>query len=326
MAAEGKAALPSAQGANGSNSFNASSRSPSYSLAGTIPNPLPAMKAMNIRFAARFQATAWAMTRACGLCRPLGSQITWTGLWPSPWAPRPRLRRVRTEDRDLVLPKVQAVAERATRATREKCAAKSLWVSIEGARAPSPVGSALTGNGPVREKFPVALGLACPLLVALRQESGQLAFDPPALAFREETTRQFRAQFVDTIDVEHLLRLRLDDVDGVRAHEDRVEDGNATGGAGEGRSLFCRPLRQNRRGPWSLRRPDKPHPLTSLREENRGPLGGRVRMSSLADPSHRGVPTRHKPSRSIGPTHSRPRRAPLRSSREPKRSLRQNGK
>ena len=196
----------------------------------------------------------------------------------------------------------------------------------KGARASSPVGSALAGNGSVGEKFPRGFGLAFPLFVAFRQESGQLAFDPPALAFREETTRQFRTQFVDMIDVEHLLRLRLDDVDGARAHEDRVEDRNATGGAGEGRSRFCRPSRQNGRGPSSLRRAEKPYPLTSLREENRVPLGGRVRMSSLADRSHRVLPTRYKPSRPIAPTHSRPHRAPLRSIREPKRSLPQNGK
>lgn len=165
----------------------------------------------------------------------------------------------------------------------------------KGARAPSPLGSTLAGRGLQREKPGAGLGLAFPLVVALRQESGQLAFNPPALAFREETTRQFGAQFVDMIDVEHLLRLRLDDVDGARACEDRVEDRNATGGAGEGRSRFCRPLRQNGRNPSSLRRAEKPYPLTSLREENRVPLEGRVRMPSLADPSHRGPPTLHKP-------------------------------
>ena len=145
----------------------------------------------------------------------------------------------------------------------------------KGARAPSPLGSALAGNGPVGEKFPAGFGVAYPLVVALRKESGQLAFNLPALAFREGTTRQFRAQFVDMIDIEHLLRLRLDDVDGTRAREDRVEDRNATGGAGEGRSRFCRPSRQNGRGPSSLRRAEKPYPLTSLREENRVRLGTR---------------------------------------------------
>jgi hypothetical protein len=110
----------------------------------------------------------------------------------------------------------------------------------KGARAPSPLGVSLAGDGPVGEKFQVGLGGAYPLVVELRQEGGQLPFDPPALAFREETTRQFGAQLVDMIDVEHLLRLRLDDVDGARAREDRVEDREATGGAGEGRSQFCR--------------------------------------------------------------------------------------
>jgi hypothetical protein len=75
-----------------------------------------------------------------------------------------------------------------------------------------------------------------------------------------------------------------------------------------------------------LRRPEKPYPPTSLREENRVPLGGRVRMSPLADPSRRGLSTRHQPSRSIVPTHSRPRQAALRSIREPKCTFRQNGK
>ena len=165
----------------------------------------------------------------------------------------------------------------------------------KGARAPSPLGSALAGRGLQREKPGAGLGLAFPLVVALRQESGQLAFDPPALAFREVATRQLGPQFVDMIDVEHLFCLRLDDVDGARACEDRVEDRNATGGAGEGRSRFCRPSRQNGRGPSSLRRAEKPYPPTSLREENRVSLEGRVRMPSLADPSHRGLPTLHKP-------------------------------
>jgi len=196
----------------------------------------------------------------------------------------------------------------------------------KGARAPSPLGSALFGNGLVREIFPRGFGLVYLFVVALRQESGQLAFNLPALAFREGTTRQFRAQFVDMIDIEHLLRLRLDDVDGTRAREDRVEDRNATGGAGEGRSRFCRPSRQNGRGPSFLRRPEKPYPLTSLREENRvPPLGTRPHVftdrSTASPPSdeNRATPL-------SSPTHSRPRRAPLRSIRERKRSLRQNGK
>ena len=152
---------------------------------------------------------------------------------------------------------------------------QDLWISIKGARAPSPVGTALAGDEPVRENFKASFGGAFLPVVALRQESGQLTFNLPALAFREETTRQLGPQFVDMIDIEHLLRLRLDDVDGARAREDRVEDREATGGAGEGRSRFCRRSRQNGRGPSSLRRAEKPYPLTSLREENRVRLGTR---------------------------------------------------
>ena len=196
----------------------------------------------------------------------------------------------------------------------------------KGARAPSPVWTGLAGNGPAGEKFSVGLRLVYPLVVTLRQESGQLALDPPALAFREAAPRQFRAQFVDMIDGEHFLRLRLDDVDGARAREDRVEDRNATGGAGEGRSRFCRPSRQNWRGPSSLRRPEKPYPHASSREENRVSPWGRVRISSPAGPSPRRLSTRHKPSRCIDLTYSRSRAAPLRSIREAKGSLRQNGK
>ena len=50
----------------------------------------------------------------------------------------------------------------------------------KGARAPSPIVSALAGNGPMREKFAVCLGVVFPLVVALRQESGQLGFDLPS--------------------------------------------------------------------------------------------------------------------------------------------------
>ena len=71
----------------------------------------------------------------------------------------------------------------------------------KGARAPSPIVSALAGDGPMREKFTVCLGVVYPLVVALRQESGQLGFDLPALVFREEATRQLGAQFVDMIDL-----------------------------------------------------------------------------------------------------------------------------
>src|SRR5271169_2948571 len=98
-----------------------------------------------------------------------------------------------------------------------------------------PIVSALAGDGPMREKFAAGLGAVYPLVVALRQESGQLGFDLPALVFREETTRQLGAQFVDMIDLEHFF---VSVVDGARAREDRVEDRNATGGAGEGRSRF----------------------------------------------------------------------------------------
>ena len=109
--------------------------------------------------------------------------------------------------------------------------------------------------------------------VAHGQESGQLRLDLAALLLREEATSELRAQFVDMIDDAHVRRLRLDDVDAPRAPEDRVKDRKATGGAGEGRSRFCRPARQNWRSRSSLRRPEQPYPRTSLREETRGPKG-----------------------------------------------------
>ena len=141
----------------------------------------------------------------------------------------------------------------------------------KGFRAHRSFGSTLAGSGPMDENSPLSFGSYAG--GALGQESGQLRLDFVALFLREEATSELLAQFVDMIDDAHVRRLRLDDVDAARAREDRVKDRKATGGAGEGRSRFCRPARQNWRSRSSLRRPEQPYPRTSLREENRGPKG-----------------------------------------------------
>jgi hypothetical protein len=140
-------------------------------------------------------------------------------------------------------------------------------------RAHPPFDSALAGSGLMGENSPAGLGFGSYPGVALGQESGQLRLDLAARLLREEATSELRAQFVDMIDDAHVRRLRLDDVDAARAREDRVKDRKATGGAGEGRSRFCRPARQNWRSRSSLKRTEQPYPRTSLREENRGPKG-----------------------------------------------------
>lgn len=86
----------------------------------------------------------------------------------------------------------------------------------------------------MREKFAAGFGAVYPLVVALRQESGQLGFDLPALVFREETTRQLGAQFVDMIlkaavGAEFSFRLRAASIPGcvslVSDAEERARDG-----------------------------------------------------------------------------------------------------
>ena len=148
---------------------------------------------------------------ACGgkgqLAPPLGSQVTWPGLWPLPWAPRPRLRRVRLSTRGPRPrpPEGPGCSGAAPRRRHEKCAAKSLWVSIKGrSRALAHRARPSWGRADERE-IRGGFRRRLPLVVALRQESGQLGFDLPALVFREETTRQLGAQFVDMIDLEHFF-------------------------------------------------------------------------------------------------------------------------
>src|SRR5271163_3279610 len=164
------------------------------------------------RFAGRWSMRGERRRSACGgkgqLAPPLGSQVTWPGLWPLPWAPRPRLRRVRLSTRGPRPrppegPACSGAAPRRRHAGSARprvCGFRS-----KGARAPSPIVSALAGDGPMRERFAAGLGAVYPLVVALREESGQLGFDLPALVFREEATRQFGAQFVDMIDSEHFF-------------------------------------------------------------------------------------------------------------------------
>src|SRR5271168_996595 len=63
---------------------------------------VPVLRLESIPLDGRSKVRCSAPTRgapkvACGgkgqLAPPLGSQVAWPGLWPSPWAPRPRLRR-----------------------------------------------------------------------------------------------------------------------------------------------------------------------------------------------------------------------------------------
>jgi len=143
----------------------------------------------------------------------------------------------------------------------------------KGAETPSPLGFdsaaspliATTSQGGVR------IGLFRRL--ALGDESGQFGLEPGALGLREDTFSQFGAQFVDMIHCKHDDRLRLDDVDAPRANEDWVRDREATGGAGEWGSRFCRLLRQNWGNHSSLTRAEQPYAQMSSREKNRGPEG-----------------------------------------------------
>jgi hypothetical protein len=75
--------------------------------------------------------------------------------------------------------------------------------------------------------------------VALGDVRGELGLELLALPPGEDAAGQLSAQFVDMIDCEH-VRLRLDDVDAGRASEDRGKDREATSGAGEWGSRFCR--------------------------------------------------------------------------------------
>lgn len=75
--------------------------------------------------------------------------------------------------------------------------------------------------------------------VALGDVRGELGLELLALPSGEDAAGQLGAQFVDMINCEH-VRLRLDDVDAGRASEDRGKDREATSGADEWGSRFCR--------------------------------------------------------------------------------------
>lgn len=156
----------------------------------------------------------------------------------------------------------------------------------KGAGAPSPSGSALAGSGRVGKKSLEDLGFSPPLGVALGHESGQLRLDFAALVFREKASCKLSAQFVDMIDDAHVRRLRLDDVDAARAPEDRVKDRNATGEAGEGRSRFCRSVRQKKlEEPFVLEAGRAAVSSDVIERGEPRPQRGRVRMSSPAGPT-----------------------------------------
>lgn len=94
--------------------------------------------------------------------------------------------------------------------------------------------------------------------VSLRQKGDELGFNSCSLRLGEDARVQFGTQFVDHIFEEHVRYLRLDNVDGRRAPEDRVKDRRATGGAGGRGSRFCRGTRQNWGNLSSLSRSDQP--------------------------------------------------------------------